>query len=181
MPLPTREDAQAHLEEHVQDEYQRYHALMVATAMVGYARLAGADEDLWYITGLVHDIDFEEWPQAHPGRALEWFREWDYPEELIHAVEAHAYGYNGFFTLPETKLAATLLASDEMSGIFYAYRKMNPISYGEMDLSSIKKKFQDKTFATRIDRALVTDGCERLGIDLDEHIKNLIDFFGELK
>ena len=180
MPLPTKADAQQLLEQHVQDEYQRYHARMVATAMEGYANLFQADQHLWYVTGLLHDIDFEKHPDTHPAESLQWFRDWNYPEDLIHAVEAHAYGYHGFTTLPRTKLAAALLASDEISGIFYAYRKLNPVRYGEMKASSIKKKLKDTAFAAKVDRATIYTGCEHLGISIDEHVANLITFFAEL-
>src|SRR5438046_579652 len=118
MTLPTKVEAQALLEKYVQDEYQRYHALMVATALEGYAAKFGGGPQLWYVAGLLHDIDFEQFPAHHPAESLKWFAEWGYPEELIHAVEAHAYGYNGFTTLPKTKLAAGLLATDELCGIF---------------------------------------------------------------
>lgn len=181
MPLPTKESAQALLREHVQDEYQRLHARMVATAMEGYAGVYGEDPLLWHVTGLLHDLDFDRFPAAHPAEELKWFAEWGYPTELIHAVEAHAYGYNGFTTLPQTRLAAALVACDEISGIFYAYRKMNPVRYGEMKASSIRKKFKEPSFAAKIDRGVVTMGCERLGVPLDDHIANLIRFFAVLE
>src|SRR5947209_6857530 len=111
MLLPTKDEAHALLGKHVSDEYQRHHALMVATAMAGYAGQFGGDAHLWYVTGLLHDLDFEQFPEQHPAESLKWFAEWGYPEELIHAVEAHAYGYHGFATLPKTKLAAALLAT----------------------------------------------------------------------
>ncbi len=132
------------------------------------------------MTGLLHDIDFEEHPDTHPAQALAWFKEWGYPEDLIHAVEAHAYEYNGFKTLPNSKLAAALMACDEISGIFYAYRKLNPISYGDMKVSSIKKRLNEKAFAAKIDRGTINRGVEALGVGLDEHIANLIKFFGGL-
>lgn len=176
MPLPDKDAAQALLESHVQDDYQRYHALMVATALEGYANHLGHDAHLWFVTGLLHDIDFEEHPDSHPTESLGWFQEWGYPEDLIHAVEAHAYGYNDFATLPRTPLAAALLATDELCGIFYAYRKMNPIPYGEMKAKSIKKKIKDLNFAAKVDRATIFTGCEHLGIDLDAHVTNLIRF-----
>ena len=94
MSIPTREEAQQLLEEHVKDEYQRHHAKMVGTAVEGYAEQFGGDKDVWYLTGLLHDIDFEEHPDKHPAESLKWFKEWGYPPELIQAVEAHAYGYN---------------------------------------------------------------------------------------
>ena len=178
--LPTIAEARALLEEHVKDEYQRHHAEMVAIAMEGYARKYGEDPQLWFVTGLLHDIDFERHPDTHPRESLQWFRAWGYPEELIHAVEAHAYGYHGYTTLPQTRLAAALLASDEISGIFYAYRKLNPVAYGQMKASSIRKKIKDPAFAAKVDRATITTGCAHLGISVDEHVDNLIRFFAPL-
>ena len=170
MNLPTKPEANALLEQHVHDDYQRHHALMVATAMEGYASRFSGDPLLWHVTGLLHDLDFEEYPDLHPAECLRWFREWHYPDELIHAVEAHAYGYHGFTTLPQTKLAAALLACDEISGIFYAYRKLNPIRYGDMKASSIKKKFKEPSFAAKVDRSLIQLGCEHLGVPLDDYL-----------
>ena len=181
MSLPTRSAAQELLEQHVKDEYQRYHALMVGTAMEGYARLRNTNLDLWYLTGYLHDLDFEEYPETHPKESLQWFKDWGYPKELIHAVEAHAYGYNGFTTLPQTPLAAALVACDEISGIFYAYRKINPIPYGEMKVKSINKRLKTKSFAAKIERETIYMGCEKFGVEINEHIGNLIRFFGELK
>ena len=180
MNLPTKADAQALLEKYVRDEYQRHHALMVATAMEGYAGLFAGDPLLWYVTGLLHALDFEQYPDLHPAESLRWFREWGYPEELIPAVEAHAYGYHGFTTLPQTKLAAALLACDEISGIFYAYRKLNPVRYGDMKASSIKKKLKEPSFAAKIDRSQIYLGCEHLGVTVDDHVANLIKFFAPL-
>ena len=180
MSLPAREAALPLLHEHVHDEYQRHHAVMVAAALEGYAGRLGEDPHLWYVTGLLHDLDFEQHPDSHPREELGWFKAWGYPDALIHAVEAHAYGYHGFTTLPQTKLAAALLACDEISGIFYAYRKLNPVPYGQMKASSIRKKFKEPSFAAKVDRHLITLGCEHLGVPLDEHIGNLVQFFTTL-
>ena len=180
MSLPTKEAAHALLEKHVQDDYQRHHALMVATAMAGYAATFEGDAHLWYVTGLLHDLDFEQFPDQHPAESLKWFREWGYPEELIHAVEAHAYGYHGFTTLPQTKLAAALLATDELCGIFYAYKKLNPVRYAEMKASSIRKKIKEPAFAAKVDRRTIILGCEHLGVTVDAHVDNLIKFFAVL-
>lgn len=180
MNLPTRDEAQKVLEQHTKDEYLLYHAKMVATAMRGYGALLDENEDLWYITGLLHDIDFEQYPEIHPAQSLVWFKEWQYPEDLIYAVEAHAFDYANSDTQPKTKLAAALLACDEISGIFYAYKKLNPVPYGEMKVSSIKKRLAEKTFAAKIDRSTIYLGCETLGISIDDHIANLITFFKDL-
>ncbi len=180
MNLPTVSEAESLLRQYVRDDYQRLHASMVARAMEGYAERLGEDAHLWWTTGCLHDIDFERHPETHPAESIRWFSEWGYPEDLIHAVEAHAYGYNGFDTLPQTKLAAGLLACDEICGIFYAYRKMNPVPYGQMKVKSIRKKIKDKSFAAKVDRSTIYLGCERLGIQINQHIENLIRFLGKL-
>lgn len=172
----SRAEAQMLLEKHVKDEYQRLHAGMVAKVMEGYARKFGEDPELWYLTGYLHDLDFEEFPEQHPAVSLQWFKEWGYPESLIHAVEVHAYGYNGFQTLPQTRLAAALLACDEICGIFFAYQKVNPVPYSEMKAKSIKNRLKEKAFAAKIDRATIYLGCEHLGVSIDEHIENLISY-----
>jgi len=148
--------------------------------MEGYAELYKADKDLWFLTGYLHDLDYDEYPETHPGPSLGWFKEWEYPTDFIHAVEAHAFGYNGFTTPPETPLASALIACDEISGIFYAYRKINPIPYSEFKAKSIKKRLKEKSFAAKIDRETIYMGCEKLGVDIGDHVNNLIGFFGSL-
>lgn len=180
MNLPNKEEAKKILEEHVADEYQRHHALMVATAMEGYAKNFHEDPHLWFITGYLHDVDFHKHPTVHPGESLKWFKDWQYPEELIHAVKAHAYGYNGYTTLPATKLAGALIACDEVSGIFYAYKKLNPVPYGETKVSSILKRIKEKSFAPKIERETIFRGCEYLEITLENHVQNLVTFFKNL-
>lgn len=180
MSLPTHEEAQKVLEKYTKDEYLLYHAKMVATAMEGYGKQFGEDADLWYITGLLHDLDFDMYPDVHPAQSVAWFKEWGYPDELVYAVEAHAYDYSDPSIRPKTKLASVVLACDEISGIFYAYKKLNPIPYGEMKVSSIKKRLAEKTFAAKIDRSTIYLGCDTLGVTLDEHITNLIKFFSTL-
>jgi predicted hydrolase (HD superfamily) len=178
--LPTKEEAKELLFSHVTDEYQRYHALMVATALEGYAQKLSQDEHLWFITGYLHDIDFQKHPTLHPGESLKWFKEWEYPEELFHAVLAHAYGYNGYTVEPESPLASALIACDEICGIFYAYRKLNPIPYKEMKQSSILRRLREKSFAPGIKREDIEYGCKKLGVTMDEHVHNLINFLGGL-
>ena len=180
MTLPTREEAKQILEEKVKDDYQRYHALMVGTAMEGYAKKLGEDPELWFLTGYLHDIDYDEHPNEHPGPSLEWFKDWGYPEELIHAVLAHANGFNGYTTKPETLLAKALIACDEICGIFYAYQKLNPVPFGEMKVKSILKRLKEERFAPGIDRQHIYDGCADFGVTIEEHAENLIHFFSPL-
>lgn len=153
---------------------------MVATAVAGYARDRGEDETLWWLTGYFHDIDYDQHPSEHPGPSLEWFKEWGYPEALIHAVEAHADGFNGFTTVPATDLAKVLVACDEICGIFYAYQKLNPIPFGDMKVSSIKKRLKEVKFAPGIDREHIFKAVDNLGITIEEHIENLIKYLGTL-
>lgn len=177
MTLPTKEEARKLLEVHVQDTYQRFHAHMVAVAMEGYANKLGEDAHLWFLTGYLHDIDYDKHPAEHPGPSLTWFTQWEYPEALIHAVKAHANGFNGFTTKPETQLAKALIACDEICGIYYAYQKLNPIAYGDMKTTSIRKRLKELKFAPGIDRAHIFAGAEDFGVSIDEHIDNLTSFF----
>lgn len=180
MTLPSREEAKDLLYKHVGDAYQRYHALMVATAMEGYAKKLGEDAELWFLTGYLHDIDYDEHPTKHPGPSLEWFKEWGYPEELIQAVLAHADGFNGFTTKPVSTLDKALVACDEICGIFYAYHKLNPIPFGEMKASSIQKRLREAKFAPGISREHIYRACEGFGVTVEEHAQNLISFFSAL-
>lgn len=153
---------------------------MVGAAMEGYAKLLGEDVELWFLTGYLHDIDYDKHPTEHPGPSLKWFEEWDYPAELIQAVEAHANGFNGFTTPAVSKLDKALIACDEICGIFYAYQKLNPIPFGEMKVKSIKKRLREERFAPGIDRSHIYEGVEAFGMSLDEHIEHLINFLGHL-
>jgi len=175
MTLPTREEAQKILEEHVKDEYQNKHALMVAKGLEAYAQKFNEDKDLWFITGLLHDVDYFEFPTQHPAKSLEWFKQWGYPEELIHAVEAH--GISLPRVKPQNKLAKTLIAVDELVGLLYAYSLMRPTGFTGMEAKSALKKFKDKAFAAKIDRNEIQYGVDELGIDLKEHIDFLIKLF----
>jgi len=180
MSLPSKSEAKILLEKHVNNDYQRYHALMVGTATESYAAVHGGDPLLYFLTGYLHDLDYDEHPEAHPGPSLGWFKEWGYPDDLIHAVEAHAFGFNGFNTEPATPLAAALMACDEISGIFYAYQKLNPIPFGQMKVKSIKKRLKEKSFAAGIHRDTIYMGVEKLGITIEEHVNNLVEAFGNL-
>ncbi len=180
MSLPTRTEAKDLLEKHVTDDYQRFHALMVGTAVEGYAKKLGEDVELWFLTGYLHDLDYDQHPTEHPGPSLQWFKEWDYPGELIQAVLAHANGFNGFTTPAVSQLDKALIACDEICGIFYAYQKLNPIPFSDMKAKSIKKRLKEERFAPGIDRSHIMNGVEDFGVTIDEHVENLIEFFKDL-
>lgn len=177
MALPSRDAALKLLKDKVRDDYQIHHSKMVASALEKYAQKFEEDEDLWYVTGLLHDIDYFEFPEVHPAKSLDWFREMNYPQELIHAVEAHAFMRTK--VEPETKLAAALIACDEMSGLLYAYSLMRPTGFQGMEVKSVKKKFKDKSFAAKVDRTDITYGMEKLGVEFGEHVELLIEVFGK--
>lgn len=180
MTLPTKAEAKELLFSHVTDHYQRLHADMVAVATAAYAEKFNGDPHLFWLTGYLHDIDYEQVPTEHPGPSLIWFRDWGYPTELIHAVEAHADGFNGFTTKPATDLARALVAGDEICGIFYAYQKLNPIPYGDMKVTSIVKRLKEEKFAPGISRPHIYTAVENLGVSLEEHILTLIQALSAL-
>jgi putative nucleotidyltransferase with HDIG domain len=174
----TREDAQLLLEDHISDEYQLLHSLMVALAMEAYALELGEDADLWFITGLLHDLDYEEFPDEHPMRSVHWLAEEDVSDELIHAIEAHAYSLTG--VEPETDLAAALIAVDELSGFLYAYSLMRPSGFEGMKASKAVKKLKDKSFASKVSREDIDYGVKKFGVDLKEHVSFLIEVFNSI-
>ena len=179
--LPTRDEALKLLEEYVQEPYQRLHAKMVALGMEAYAKQYGEHEDLWYMTGLLHDLDYDKYPDAHPNESLKWFADWGYPTELIDAVSAHAFGSQRTNTPPKTKLDYCLIACDELSGLLYAYSLMRPEGFVGMKPKSVKKKFKDKSFAAKIDRAEIMLGVDGMELDLGDHMSTLIAVFQEIE
>lgn len=178
MPDFSLSTASVLLHEHVKDTYQLHHAQMVAEALRAYAQKFNEDGNLWYITGLLHDIDYFEYPQEHPQKSLMWFAEWGFPQELIHAVAAHGISIPRL--IPQSRLAKTLIAVDELCGFLYAYSLMRPEGYIGMKASSAKKKFKDKAFAAKISREEITYGVEQLGVDLAEHMAFLINVFQKI-
>ena len=174
MSLPTRDEAYALLCEWVQSESLRRHMLAVEAALRAYARYLDADEELWGITGLLHDLDYERFADmsdtvnGHPRTELRLFREAGYPEELIHAVEAHAT----FLGVPRiTLLDKALLACDELTGLIQAAAYVRPDrDLRSVELKSIKKKWKDKAFTAAIDRHENMIFIEELGVPFDEHV-----------
>lgn len=166
------------LDEMVNDDYQKLHALMVGEALKHYAKEFGEDENLWYMTGLLHDLDYFNHPDDHPKHELEWFKKWDFPQDMIHAISAHAFKRTG--EEPKTILAAALLATDELSGLLYAYSLMRPEGFSGMKVKSAKKKFKDKSFAKKVDREEIKYGVEKFKKELSEHVEFLIKVFNEM-
>lgn len=162
------------LHQHVQNEALRHHCEMVAKAMKAYAKELGEDEKLWETAGLLHDLDWEEYPDEHPNKALkEWLDE--YPQELRNAIAAHAPERTG--KKPETLIEKYLFACDEISGLMNAISLMRPNGFKDMEPKSVKKKLKDKSFAANVSREDITHGMELIGKTPDEHISFLIKVF----
>lgn len=178
MPLPTRAQAYALLCEWVQNESLRRHMLAVEAALRAYARHYGEDEELWGLTGLLHDLDYERHPDmddaqdGHPRTELRLFRAQGYPPELIHAVEAHAT----FLGVPrESKLDKALLACDELTGLILATAYVRPDrDLRQVEVSSVKKKWKNRKFTEAIDRDENLRFIEELGVDFDEHLSRVL-------
>lgn len=172
--LPSREESTKLMEAHIQTEALRHHVIMVAQAMEAYAKELGKDPELWYATGLLHDIDWEEFPDEHPNKAIaEWLN--DYPQELRDAIAAHAPERTG--REPLSTLENYLFACDELSGFLHAYSLMRPEGFAGMKASSVKKKLKDKAFAANVNRDDIHRGIDLIGADPDTHINFLIKVF----
>ena len=171
----TLQNAQIFLEKYVSDPYQRHHAEMVAIAMGAVARRFEVDPFIFEITGLIHDWDFDQWPEEHPGRYEQLKTELGVGEEIIDAIKGHAD-----LKYPrETLLARTLLACDEFSGLLYAYAKMVG-SYKAMKIVSIYKKMhKDMSFAAKINRIDILTGVSELGISEEEFYALIRDTFSK--
>ncbi len=176
---PTRDDAWALLTEYTAGESLRKHALAVEAAVRGYARTFGEDEAEWGIVGLIHDFDYERWPDPdnHPFRGCEILRERGYPEPMIRAILSHA-DYSG--VARESRLEHTLFACDEMAGFVTAASLVRPSkSVLDLEARSVKKRMKDKAFARAVSRDDLRLGAAEIGLPLDEHINNVILFMRE--
>ena len=170
---PSRAEALQLLEAWVENEGLRNHMKAVEAAVRGYARRFGADEDEWGLAGLLHDLDWEKYPEEHPKRAVEELRRLGYPETVLHAILAHRSDFTG--VAPESQLDRVLVACDELSGLVNATALVRPQGIDDLTPKSVKKKMKDPTFARGVDREDVRRGTELLGIELDEHIANVIE------
>jgi putative nucleotidyltransferase with HDIG domain len=172
---PTREDAWKLVCEWISSDSLRKHVLGVEAAMRAYARQGGEDEELWAIAGLVHDLDYERYPDletGHPRHALSELEARGYPEPVIDAVAGHAE----FLGVPRTTpLAKTLFAVDELSGFIAACALVRPTGIEGMAPKSVKKKLKTPSFAAGVDREQVRRGAEELGVDFDQHVAFVIE------
>ena len=171
--MPDRADAVALLESWVENEALRKHMYAVEAAVRHYARLRGADEELWGLAGLLHDLDWEKHPDEHPLRAVAHLREAGYPEEVVHAILAHRSDFTG--VEPETELDRVLYACDELSGLVFAACLVRPNGIDDLKPKSVVKKLKDRTFAAGVSRDDVARGIELIGLERAEHIQNVID------
>jgi putative nucleotidyltransferase with HDIG domain len=178
--MPSREDAWRLLCEYTQNENLRRHALGVEACVRAYARKFNADEELWGVAALLHDFDYERWPNqehsptsGHPTEGSPILRHAGYPEELIHAILSHA-DYTG--VARTSPLDHALFACDELSGFLVACALVKPTrSLHDVETSSVKKKMKDKAFARGVNRDDIRQGAEELGLSIDEHIAFCIE------
>jgi putative nucleotidyltransferase with HDIG domain len=177
--MSLAEDALQILHEWVKSESLRKHCYAVADSMKYFAQQRGEDVDLWEAVGLLHDMDYEKYPnlersstEGHPFVGVQWLRDNGWNEEVCRAILSHA-DYSG--VAPETNLEKTLRAVDELSGFVVAVALVRPTkSIQDVDLKSVKKKMKDKAFARAVNRDEIVHGAEKLGVPLDDVITNVI-------
>ena len=177
--LPTREDALSLVHEYTASDSLRKHMLSVEAAMRAYAAKFGEDVERWGLAGLIHDFDYERFPndahsatEEHPAEGVRILRAHGWPEDVLEAVMGHAQ-YSGVPRV--TPMAKTLFAVDELTGLITATALVRPSrSVHEVEARSVRKKMKDKAFARGVSREDVLQGAEALGVDLDEHIAFVI-------
>ena len=177
--VPPRADTLALMHEYTASESLRKHMLAVEAAMRAYAKKFGEDEERWGAAGLIHDFDYEKFPneahsptEEHPSEGVRVLRDKGYPEDVLKAILGHAHYTN---TPRESQMAKTLFAVDELTGLITATALVRPSkSVHEVDARSVRKKMKDKAFARGVNRDDVINGAADLGVDLDEHIAFVI-------
>lgn len=177
--VPSREQALALMQEYTDNVNLRKHMYAVEAAMRAYARKYGEDEELWGVTGLIHDFDYERYPnddrsatEEHPSSGVTILRENGWPDEILHAVMAHAE-HTG--VEPETLMARTLRAVDELTGFVTACSLVRPSGISDLKSKSVKKKLKDRSFAAAVNREEIREYTEVIGEDLTEHIDFVIE------
>lgn len=170
----TRDPAWEKLCEWTETESLRKHARAVEIVMRRAAHRYGTgdrDEEAWGIAGMLHDADYEKWPEEHPDRIVNWLRERD-EENIAHAISAHHTGWGVSY---DSTLDKTLIACDELTGFVGACCLVRPDGVHSLTPKSVKKKLKDKSFAAKVDRSEIQAGVELLGADLTEHIAFIIE------
>lgn len=176
-----REEAIKLLKKYNKEEFHIRHAFTVEQIMRYFARKYNEDEEFWGIAGLLHDIDYEMYPDKHCQKAPEMLKEINADEEIIHAVCSHGYGICSDVE-PEHMMEKILFAIDELSGLIWAAAKMRPSqSTKDMELKSLKKKYKDKKFAAGCSRDIIIRGAEQLGWELDDLLQNTLDAMIEVE
>ena len=177
--VPSREQALALMHEYTDNVSLRKHMYAVEAAMRAYAGKYGEDEELWGVTGLIHDFDYERYPnddrsatEEHPSSGVAILRENGWPDEILHAVMAHAE-HTG--VEPETLMARTLRAVDELTGFVIACSLVRPTGISDLKSKSVKKKLKDRSFAAAVNREEIREYTEIIGEDLTEHIDFVIE------
>lgn len=172
--IPTREEALALLKEYNTKENLIKHALAVEGVMRYVARKRGEDEDLWGVVGLIHDLDYEQFADQHCTKTAEILRERGWPEELIRAAVSHGWGICSDVR-PESDLEKVLFAVDELTGLVVATALVRPSkSVLDMKAKSVRKKWKDKRFAAGVNRDIIQQGAEMLGVELSDLITDCI-------
>ena len=170
----TRQQALALLQKYNQEPFHILHGLTVEGVMRWYAREMGENEDFWGLVGLLHDVDFEQYPDRHCLEAPRLLAEVNAEDSLVHAICSHGYGICCDVE-PVLPLAKVLFAADELTGLIGAAARMRPSkSVCDMEVSSLKKKFKDKKFAAGCSRDVISQGAERLGWSLEELMEKTI-------
>jgi putative nucleotidyltransferase with HDIG domain len=174
MEAPTREDAWTLLNEFISSENLIKHCLAVEGVMGYLARKYGEDEQKWRAVGLVHDVDYEKYPDEHPNRSRDILSERGWPEEHIRAVESHGY-IRVNDVEPRSLMERSLFAIDELTGLITATALVRPSkSVLDMKAKSVKKKWSDKRFSANVDREIIQKGADMLGVELSELITDTI-------
>lgn len=171
----TREEALKLVKKYNQEPFHIQHALTVEGVMRWFARDNQEDEDFWGLAGLLHDVDFEKWPEEHCKKAPELLAEIGASDELVHAVCSHGYGVCSDVE-PVDQMEKILFAADELTGLIWAAALMRPSkSVMDMEVKSIKKKFKDKRFAAGCSREIIQRGADMLGWDLNELFEKTLE------
>jgi putative nucleotidyltransferase with HDIG domain len=171
---PTREEALALLRQYNKNESLIKHAMAVEGVMRYIARKRGEDEEKWGVIGLIHDLDYEQFPDQHCKKTEEILKENDWPEEYIHAVVSHGWGICSDVK-PESDMEKVLYAIDELTGLVVTSALVRPSkSVMDMKTKSVKKKWKQKQFAAGVDRSIIEKGAEMLGVELSELINDTI-------